>query len=251
MKKYTLITGASSGIGKATSILFAKKDKNLILVARRIELLENLKKEILEINPNLDVILKPFDLTNTEKLVDFYNSLKNLHIETFINNAGFGDFSSIGDNNIEKVTSMIRLNIEALTILSSLYTNDYKDIENSQLINISSVAGYTVINRAVTYSATKFYVSAFTEGLALELKLNNHKMRAKLLAPAATITEFGKVASGKENYDYSRYNKTHTSEEMANFLYELYLSNKTVGIVDRVSYEFSLTDELFKHSVTV
>lgn len=251
MKKYTLITGASSGIGRDTALLFATKGKNLILIARRYELLEELKNEIYKINPNLDVVIKSFDLTEINKLENLYNEFKNYHIETFINNAGFGDFSSVSNNNLEKVTNMLRLNIETLTILSTLYTRDYENVENAQLINLSSVAGYTVINRAVTYSATKFYVSSFTEGLAIELKLKNAKMKAKLLAPAATITEFGMVASGDSNYSYDRYEKKHSSKEMAEFLYELYLSDKTIGIVDRITYEFSLTDPIFNHSVTV
>lgn len=80
---------------------------------------------------------------------------------------------------------MIRLNIEALIILSSLFDHDYKDVPGTQLINISSAGGRTIVSTAVTYCATKFYVSAFTEGLALELKVQHAKMQAKVLVPAA------------------------------------------------------------------
>lgn len=65
---------------------------------------------------------------------------------------------------------MLHLNIEALTVLSSLYVRDYTDVEGTQIINISSGGGYLIVADAVTYCATKFYVSAFTEGLAQELK---------------------------------------------------------------------------------
>ena len=58
---------------------------------------------------------------------------------------------------------------EALTILSSLFVRDYKDVPGTQLINLSSCGGYTIVPTAVTYCATKFYVSTFTEGLAWEL----------------------------------------------------------------------------------
>lgn len=64
---------------------------------------------------------------------------------------------------------MLHLNIEALTILSSLYVRDYKDCEGDQLINVSSRGDYMMVPDAVTYCASKFYVSSFTEGLALEL----------------------------------------------------------------------------------
>ena len=83
---------------------------------------------------------------------------------------------------------MIHLNIEALTIFSTLFVHDYMDIQNTQLINISSCGGYIIVPTAVTYCATKFYVSTFTEGLARELESRNAKMKVKVLAPAATRT---------------------------------------------------------------
>ena len=78
------------------------------------------------------------------------------------------------------------MNIEALTVLSSRYVRDYADVEGTQIINISSGGGYKIIADAVTYCATKFYVSAFTEGLAQELSEKGAAMQAKVLAPAAT-----------------------------------------------------------------
>ena len=68
------------------------------------------------------------------------------------------------------------MDIEALTILSSLFVRDFSGVEDTQLINISSCGGYTIVPNAVTYCATKYYVSAFTEGLAWELKNNGAKM---------------------------------------------------------------------------
>ena len=62
MKKYIVVTGASSGIGAATAKAFARRGENLIVIARRVELLENLKGEIANISPDSDVIVKPCDL---------------------------------------------------------------------------------------------------------------------------------------------------------------------------------------------
>ena len=78
---------------------------------------------------------------------------------------------------------MLHLNVEALTLLSSLYVQDYHNKKGSQLINISSAGGYTIVPNGIVYCATKFYVNAFTEGLALELKQNNAQLKAKVLAP--------------------------------------------------------------------
>ena len=168
-KKYIVITGASSGLGYEFAKSFAEINKNLILIARRKELLENLKQEINELNPNINVIIKIADLSNTENVYNIYNELKIYNIETWINNAGMGDYGyDIYDKNniykINKIEKMLKLNIEALTIFSMLFIQDYKDVENTQLINISSAGGYNIVFARVPYSSTKFYVNAFTEG---------------------------------------------------------------------------------------
>lgn len=247
--KYTVITGASSGIGYEAALAFANRGKNLILVARRIEELEKLKGEIANINSSLDVVIRTSDLSVNENVYKLYESLSEFQIETWINNAGFGNFASVGEQRLNKIETMIHLNIEALTILSSLYVRDYSTIEGTKLINVSSGGGYTIVANAVTYCATKFYVSAFTEGLSHELKTQGAKMQAKVLAPAATETEFAKRAFDLEaNIKYEgRVPKFHTAKEMAGFMLDLYDSEKTVGIVDGTTYEFSLRDPIYPY----
>ena len=234
--KYTVITGASSGIGYETAKDFASRGKNVIIIARRKEKLAKLQKEILEKFPTVKVIVKATDL-------------KPYKLDTWVNNAGFGNYGSVAEQSLEKIESMIHLNIEALTLLSTLFVHDYKDIEGTQLINISSCGGYTIVPTAVTYCATKFYVSTFTEGLARELKSSNAKMQAKVLAPAATKTEFGKVANDVTEYDYDKlFGTYHTSEQMADFLMHLYDSDKVVGAVNRETFEFKMFDPLFDYA---
>jgi uncharacterized protein len=248
-KKYTVITGASSGIGYATAKAFAKRGKNLIIVARRKEQLEHLKKEVLEFNPALDVVIKVFDLSILQNAYHLYDELTEYCIETWINNAGFGDYSSVSLMDLNKVGTMLRLNVETLTVLTSLYVRDYKNVEGTQLINISSGGGYVIVPNAVTYCATKFYVSAFTEGLAHELKAEQAKLQAKVLAPAATQTEFGQTANNVPEYDYDKnFGNYHTSVQMADFLLELYDSDQTVGAINRDSFTFSLGSPIFDYA---
>lgn len=244
--KYTVITGASTGIGYEAALAFAAKNKNLVIVARNKEKLEQLKKEIKKINADLDVIIKVSDLSISENVYSLYNDLKNYKLETWINNAGFGNTGLVKDQNLEKIEMMLHLNIEALTILSTLFVKDYSDVEGSQLINVSSVGGYSVVDNNVTYSATKFYVSAFTEGLSQELGKRGAKLMVKVLAPAATETEFANVALEITNFDYEESTpRFHTAKEMAGFLMNLYESDKTVGIVDIQTYEFKLENPVF------
>lgn len=248
-KNYTIITGASSGIGYETAKAFAKRGKNLVIVARSKENLEKLKKEILNENPLLDVIIKSVDLSLISNVHQLYEELRPYNIETLVNNAGFGNYSSVADQNLEKIETMLRLNIEALVVLSSLFVHDYKDVQGSQLINISSNGGYIIVPNAVTYCASKFFVSTFTEGLARELKNCNAKLQAKVLAPAATKTNFGNMANNVEGYDYDKsFGTYHTSKQMADFLLKLYDSNEVVGIVNRESFEFELSSPLFNYS---
>ncbi|QYR19212.1 SDR family NAD(P)-dependent oxidoreductase [Paenibacillus sp. sptzw28] len=247
--KYTVITGASSGIGYATAKAFAKRKKNIILVARRENNLNELKREILQEIPELDIVIKAVDVSVSQNAHHLYRELNPYRIETWINNAGFGSYGSVSGQDLEKIGTMLRLNVEALTIFSSLYVRDYRDVEGTQLINISSAGGYTIVPTAVIYCASKFFVSAFTEGLAHELKAANAKLQAKVLAPAATKTEFGKVANSTSEYDYDKIFSTyHTSDEMANFLLQLYDSNMTVGRVDREAFEFKLSEPIFAYA---
>ena len=256
--KYTVITGASSGIGYETAKAFAKRGKNLVIIARSKEILEKLKIEILNDNPSLDVVVKNVDLSIMSNVYELYQQLKTYEIETWINNAGFGNYEKVANQNLKKIETMLRLNVEALVILSSLFVHDYQNIEGSNLINISSAGGYTIVPNAVTYCASKFFVSTFTEGLARELQESNAKLQAKVLAPAATKTNFGNTANDIEGYDYDKsFGSYHTSEQMAGFLLQLYDSKEVVGKVSRESFEFELTSPLFdyagnsKHNQTV
>ena len=135
-KRYTVVTGASSGIGYETAKAFADRGKNLIVAARRKSNLESLKYEILEKHPTLDVVIKTVDLSALEDVYQFYSSLKDFQLETWVNNAGFGNYDSVAHQDLEKIDTMLRLNIEALTILSSLFVRDYKDVPGTQLINL-------------------------------------------------------------------------------------------------------------------
>ena len=247
--KYTVITGASSGIGYETAKAFAGRGKNLVIVARRKDNLEMLKKEILEDRPDVDVVIRSTDLSVLENVYQLYEGLRDYEIETWVNNAGFGNYGSVADQDLGKIGAMLHLNIEALTILSSMFVHDYKDVDGTQLINVSSCGGYTIVPTAVTYCAAKFYVSTFTEGLAWELKETGAKMKAKVLAPAATKTEFGMVANNVREYDYDKsFGTYHTGKQMAGFLLELYDSEKVVGLVDRESFSFRLADPLFPYA---
>ncbi|BBI36668.1 SDR family NAD(P)-dependent oxidoreductase [Cohnella abietis] len=246
--KYTVVTGASSGIGYETALAFAARGKNLIIAARRKEQLEELKSEITRISPDVDVVIRTTDLSVSENAYKLYEGLQGFQIETWINNAGFGNFASAAQQDLDKISAMLHLNIESLTILSSLFVRDYSNVEGTQLINVSSGGGYTIVGNAITYCATKFYVSAFTEGLSHELNSQSAHMRVKVLAPAATETEFAKRSFDISEFEYlGTVPKFHTAKEMAGFMLDLYDSDRVVGIVNGLTYEFQLRDTIFNY----
>ncbi|MDM2999300.1 MULTISPECIES: SDR family NAD(P)-dependent oxidoreductase [Citrobacter] len=231
--KYTLITGASSGIGKALSYQFASRGYNLIITARREDELQKLKQDI-ESQYAVQVIAKPCDLAQEGQAEDLYHQLADFELVMIINNAGFGDFSMPWDIDLAKANRMLDLNVKALTTLSLLYTRDYADRE-ATLINVSSVGGYSLFDIAVTYCATKFFVAAFTEGLAQNLRDQGKKMRAKVIAPGPTQSEF--VAHSSDNGGISgdglfADDSFITAEKLADYTWKLFESDSTVGIVN-------------------
>lgn len=240
--KYVVVTGASSGIGYETAKAFARLGRNLVIAARREERLEALKREILAECPERDVVIRVVDLSVSENVLSFYESLRGYPLEAWVNNAGFGYYGSVWEQSPEAAERMIRLNVTALTLLSVLFVREYRDVEGAQLINVSSCGGYTLVPDAVVYCAAKHYVSAFTEGLSRELAASGAKLRAKVLAPAATETEFGKIANHTDEYDYGkRFGAYHTARQTAAFLLELYGSDAVVGLVDRETFRFELS----------
>lgn len=169
-KRYTVITGASSGIGYETAKAFAERGSNLILIARRKDRLEALRQEILTLYPTLDVVLKVTDLSVPQNVFGLYEDVKSYPLQTWINNAGFGNYDSVSHQDLGKISQMLHLNVEALTIFSSLFVRDFKDTEKAQLINVSSCGGYTVVPNAVTYCAAKFLCQRLYRGAFMGIK---------------------------------------------------------------------------------
>lgn len=246
---YTVITGASSGIGREAARAFAGRGCNLVLAARRQERLEELRREILAGQPDLDVVVCRADLAAEGEPERLYRELSGLEIETWINNAGVGSYGAVGDGEIRSIQELLRLDVEAVAVLSSLYVRDYKNTAGAQLINVASCGGYIIVPTAVTYCAAKFFVTSFTEGLARELREAGAKLQAKVLAPAATETEFGKIANHVSEYSYDEaFGNYHTSRQAAQFLMELYDSSCIVGLVDRESFRFHLWEPLLPYA---
>lgn len=193
MKKIALITGASSGIGKELARIHASKNGDLILIARRTEELELLKKELEEKHAiKVWIFVKDLTSKNAAKEVYEFTKSNQLDVDYLFNNAGFGGHGFFVDRPIAKDLEMIELNISALVELSHLFLQDMKKRKAGKILNTASTAGFLPGPLQATYFATKAFVVSFSEALAHELK--HHNISVTALCPGPVKTEFEKTA---------------------------------------------------------
>jgi uncharacterized protein len=191
---YAMITGASSGIGKAMAFELAKKQINLILVARREAELKAIKKE-LEDQFHIDVVLKFTDISSVENCKTLHQETLQYSPEIVINNAGFGRVGLFSEIDLESELKMIDTNIVAVQTLTKLYVNS---MQKGTILNVASIAGMLPTPLMATYSATKAYVLNFSRAVNFELKKNNRPIKVLTLNPGPVVTEFGQVANTKQ-----------------------------------------------------
>ena len=185
-----LITGASSGIGKDMARILAKQADELVLVARDVTKLEEVKKE-LENDVKIEIISK--DLSIEENCKEIHNQVQNVDI--LINNAGFGDCGNFTKTSLDKDINMIKTNIIAYHILTKLYLTDMKEKNSGEILNVASIAGFMPGPLMATYYATKNYVVRLSEAIREELKKEHSKVQISILCPGPVETNFNKVAN--------------------------------------------------------
>lgn len=189
MKDFILLTGASSGIGYEMAKLLAQKRFNLILVARRLDKLEALKREIV-LQYDIEVQVISYDLSNPENALRLYDDIKSrgLHVSMLINNAGFGAYGNFVDIPLEKQVNMIHVNITSVMILCRLFLKDMKEAGKGKVMNIASLLAYLPFPYYAVYSATKTFVLSLTETLAAEFEGSG--IEVKSLCPGPVDTDF-------------------------------------------------------------
>jgi len=183
-----LITGASSGIGAAFARALATRQKNLTLVARRNERLENLASELRK-NHNIDVEILVADLSDALDIdkVERYIA-DNQPLDILINNAGFVTSSRFSRTDLGEQEAMVRLHVIAPVRLAHAALPKMVERGHGTIINVSSNAAFIPLRGAVTYSGTKAFLVVFSE--ALESELEGTGVHVQVLCPGFTHTEF-------------------------------------------------------------
>jgi len=191
---WALITGASSGIGKEFAIHFANEGFNLVLVARRIERLEELANQVKEKN-SIDVIPVCADLSKENFLYLILEKIKDIEINVLINNAGFGSHGRFETISTDKEADLVKLNCLAPLILTHHFSSGMIKNKKGAIIFLGSIVGFQPNPFVTTYAASKAFNIMMGSGLWYELKKYNIDVLS--VSPGGTRTEF--IRAGLSN----------------------------------------------------
>lgn len=190
-KQYAVITGASSGIGAEFAKRFAKEGYKLVLIARRKDRLEELKKSL-----DAECIIVTADLSDMEECKRVAKELENIEIDVFVNNAGFGYCGETLNIEDDIELNMIDLNVKAMHLLTKLFLDKMVKKNKGYILNVASSAGVLPAGPYMSsYYATKAYVTSYTKGVAEELRRKHSNVYIGCLCPGPVDTEFNKVAN--------------------------------------------------------
>ncbi|RVU26471.1 SDR family NAD(P)-dependent oxidoreductase [Sandaracinomonas limnophila] len=189
MNKIACVTGASSGIGRATALALASVGYSLILCGRRMERLEELQLEI-----TTPSVCLQFDVKNQPTVQDAFDSLTEewKSIDVLINNAGNAHgLEPIDQGEIDDWDEMIDVNVKGLLYVSKAVIPGMKARNKGHVVNLSSIAGKMTYANGAVYCASKAAVEALSNGMRLDL--NPYNIKVSNIAPGAVNTEFSLV----------------------------------------------------------
>ena len=189
--KTVLITGATSGIGKATAYRLAQSKMQLIICGRRREELDKIREDLSKLT---SVTSLYFDVSDNIQVTKAIGSLPEnfQNIDILINNAGNAHgLDKIQDGNIEDWDKMIDSNVKGLLYVTKAVIGRMVKKSSGQIINIGSLAGREVYEKGNVYSASKHAVNAISKGMRIDL--NKHNIKVSEINPGLVETEFSKV----------------------------------------------------------
>ncbi len=229
-----LITGASNGIGLELAKVHASKGDNLVLVARNLAKLDELKAT-LEKQYQIKVYNIGKDLSKPNAAQEVYDETiqQKIQVDYLINNAGFGDFGMFVETDWNKELQMINLNITTLTQFTKLYLQDMVKRRSGKIMNVASTAAFQSGPTMAVYYATKAYVLSFSE--AIDNEVSDKGVTVTTLCPGATESGF-QAAAAMEESALVKGRKLPTSKEVAEYGYKAMMKGKTVAIHGWINY---------------
>ena len=219
--KTALITGATSGIGKATAELLAKNNWRLIICGRNVEVLSQMKADL---SVTTEIFTLNFDIREFTQVEKAINSIPEnwKKIDVLINNAGNAHgMDSLENGNIDDWDAMMDGNVKGILYISKLLIPGMKAQKSGHIVNISSTAARQTYANGVVYCASKKAVDVISEGMRLEL--TEFGIKVTNLQPGLTETDFSKV-------------RFKGDEERAKTVYQGFQALKPTDIADAISY---------------
>jgi len=193
---WVLITGASSGFGEEFARQYAKQGHALVLVARRLDRLQVLAKEIRE-QQRIEVVVEQVDLSEVAAIVQLHQRLRerDIAIDILINNAGHGLQGPFIDTKLDAALAMVQLDVASLTAVTHIFAQDMRKRRRGKILLVASMLAYQGVENFAVYSAAKAYVLRLGEALHRELKRDGITVTA--LCPGMSDTGFAKAAQQK------------------------------------------------------
>lgn len=190
--RWAVVTGASAGIGRQLATVLASHGTNLVLVARREGLLNELS-HVLTTAHEIKTRIIAMDLTKPLAHEVLAERVRDLKVQVIVNNAGFALTGRLEGQDWTSLSKMIDLNIRFMVGFCHMMVARMRELnEPCRILNLGSVAGYQGVPFFAAYAASKAFVNNFSEGLAWELR--DTQIKVTCLQPGQTATEFFKVA---------------------------------------------------------
>ena len=227
MEKYTLITGASSGLGLELAKLFAIDNNNLLLITSNQSNLDNAVK-ILKDEARVDIKTLAIDLSNPDnfKKVKQFTDSNNMFINNLVNCAGFGDRTDFIDMDINKQLKLVELNCNAPMYLMHEYLKDMVHSNEGHILNISSIAAFVPGPYMSTYHASKAFLTNLSESITRELK--GTKVKLTTINPGPFESGFVKKAGN--DYTFSKIKPT-SAQKVAKISYKCLMKGKSFKVI--------------------
>jgi uncharacterized protein len=224
---FTLLTGASSGIGFELAKIFAAKNHNLILTARSKDTLEKLAENLRKTHKvKVEVLALDLGLAESpSKLFQFCQD-KHLKVDILVNNAGFGDNAVFVKSDWRKTAEMMDLNMKSLTHLCRLFLPGMVTVGKGAILNVASTAAFQPGPFMAVYYATKSYVLSFSEALNEELRGTG--VYVTTLCPGPTISGFQQAANMDSSLLFKM--KVPSSRDVAQYAYNALMARRSVAV---------------------
>jgi short-subunit dehydrogenase len=233
---YTLITGASNGLGKEFACEFAKRGNNLILVSLPGE---DLDKYCKELEQRYDIKASYFetDLTKEGSPAELADWVKDhFSVNILVNNAGVGGSRHFEESSVEYLDRIIMLNIRALTLITRLMLTELRKHNPSYILNVASIAAYSPIPFKTVYPASKAFVYSFSRSLNVELR--GSPVKITVLSPGPIMTNSDATERIKKMGFYGKFGLLSANRIAQISISSMFKGKKVIipGILNKVNY---------------